>query len=95
MKTSLPPGPSTQELLQIQESQEKEQNENMGQTLKKLLNLLKQALEQIPELQGIVEDWWEQPGQAALSEELRQGLSLSQWQRRWAQAQVVLQQPYK
>ncbi|XP_032749813.1 HAUS augmin-like complex subunit 5 [Rattus rattus] len=95
VKTSLPPGPSTQELLQIQESQEKEQNENMGQTLKKLLNLLKQALEQIPELQGIVEDWWEQPGQAALSEELRQGLSLSQWQRRWAQAQVALQQPYK
>lgn len=38
---------------------------------------------------------WEQPGQAALSEELRQGLSLSQWQRRWAQAQVALQQPYK
>lgn len=95
VKTSLPPGPSTQELLKIQESQEKEQNENMGQTLKKLSNLLKQALEQIPELQGIVEDWWEQPGQAALSEELRQGLSLSQWQLRWAQAQVALPQPYK
>ncbi|GAB1291895.1 HAUS augmin-like complex subunit 5 [Apodemus speciosus] len=79
----------------LQTSQEKEQNENMGQTLKKLSNLLKQALEQIPELQGIVEDWWEQPGQAALSEELRQGLSLRQWQLRWLQAQVALQQQYK
>lgn len=29
----------------------------MGQTMKKLMNLLKQALEEIPELQGIVEDW--------------------------------------
>lgn len=57
MKTSLPPGPSTQELLQMQVSQEKEQNENVGQTLEKLSNLLKQALEQIPELQGIVQDW--------------------------------------
>lgn len=40
----------------MQVSQEKEQNENVGQTLKKLSNLLKQALEQIPELQGIVQD---------------------------------------
>ncbi|XP_021067935.1 HAUS augmin-like complex subunit 5 [Mus pahari] len=79
VKTSLPLGPSTQELLQIQVSQEKEQNENVGQTLRKLSNLLKQALEQIPELQGIVEDWWEQPSQAALSKELCQGLSLPQW----------------
>ncbi|XP_031241971.1 HAUS augmin-like complex subunit 5 isoform X2 [Mastomys coucha] len=95
VKTGLPPGPSTQELLQIQVSQEKEQNENIGQTLKKLLNLLKQALEQIPELQAIAEDWWEQPGQAALSEDLHHGLSLPQWQLRWVQAQVALQQPYK
>lgn len=51
----LPPSLYPPELLQM--SQEKEQNENMGQTLKKLLNLLKQALEQIPEFQGIVEDW--------------------------------------
>ncbi|XP_052022212.1 HAUS augmin-like complex subunit 5 isoform X2 [Apodemus sylvaticus] len=95
VKTSVPPGPSTQELLQIQVSQEKEQNESMGQTLKKLSNLLKQALEQIPELQGVIEDWWEQPGQAALSEELHQGLSLPQWQLRWLQAQVALQQRCK
>lgn len=38
---------------------------------------------------------WEQPGQAVLSEELRQGLSLPQWQLRWVQAQVALQQPHK
>lgn len=38
-------------------SQEKEQNENMGQIMKKLVNLLKQALEEIPEFQGMVEDW--------------------------------------
>lgn len=82
VKTSLPPGPSTQELLQMQVSQEKEQNENVGQTLKKLSNLLKQALEQIPELQGIVQDWWEQPSQAALPEEICQGLSLPQCQLR-------------
>ncbi|XP_028643510.1 HAUS augmin-like complex subunit 5 isoform X2 [Grammomys surdaster] len=96
VKTSLPPGPSTQELLQIQGSQEKEQNENLGQTMKKLMNLLKQTLEiEIPEFQGIVEDWWKQPGQAVLSEELRQGLSLPQWQLRWVQAQGALQQPHK
>ncbi|XP_064345326.1 HAUS augmin-like complex subunit 5 isoform X1 [Camelus dromedarius] len=92
MKTSLPPGPSTQELLQIRASQEKEQKENLGQTLKRLENLLKQALERIPELQGVVGDWWEQPGQAALSGELCQGLSLSQWRLRWVQAQGALQQ---
>ncbi|ELV09369.1 HAUS augmin-like complex subunit 5 [Tupaia chinensis] len=92
MKTSLPPGPSTQELLQIQASQEKEQKESLGQALTRLENLLKQALERIPELQGVVGDWWEQPGQAALSGEFRQGLSLSQWQLRWVQAQGALQQ---
>uniref|UniRef100_A0A452S400 HAUS augmin like complex subunit 5 n=1 Tax=Ursus americanus TaxID=9643 RepID=A0A452S400_URSAM len=92
MKTSLPPGPSTQELLQIWASQEKEQKDNLGQTLKQLENLLKQALERIPKLQGVVEDWWEQPGQAALSEEFCQGLSLPQWRLRWVQAQGALQQ---
>lgn len=34
---------------------------------------------------------WEQPGQAALSEELCQGLSLPQWRLRWVQAQGALQ----
>ncbi|XP_070628138.1 HAUS augmin-like complex subunit 5 [Bos indicus] len=92
MKTNLPPGPSTQELLQIQESQEKEQKESLGHALKRLENLLKQALKRVPELQGVVGDWWEQPGQAALSRELCQGLSLSQWQLRWVQAQGALQQ---
>ncbi|XP_012932960.1 HAUS augmin-like complex subunit 5 isoform X3 [Heterocephalus glaber] len=92
MKTSLPQGPSTQELLQIQASQEKEQKESLGQALKRLENMLKQALERIPELQEVVGDWWEQPGQAALSEELCQGLSLSQWRLRWVQAQGALQQ---
>lgn len=53
----LPPHLYPPELLQNQVSQEKKQNENVGQTLKKLSNLLKQALEQIPELQGIVQDW--------------------------------------
>uniref|UniRef100_A0A8C5KWR2 HAUS augmin-like complex, subunit 5 n=1 Tax=Jaculus jaculus TaxID=51337 RepID=A0A8C5KWR2_JACJA len=73
---------STQELLQIQASQKKEQKENVGQTLKRMENFLKQALERIPELQGAVGDWWEQPGQAALSGELCLGLSLPQWQLR-------------
>lgn len=95
MKTSLPLEPSTQELLQLLASQEKEQEEDMGQALKKLMNLMKEALKHIPELQAIVEDWWEQPGQATVSEELRQGLSLPQWQLRWAQATRALQQPYK
>ncbi|XP_033621617.1 HAUS augmin-like complex subunit 5 [Fukomys damarensis] len=92
MKTSLPPGPSTQELLQIQASQEKEQKESLGQALKRMENMLKQALERIPELQGVVGDWWEQPGQTALSQELCQGLSLPQWRLRWVQAQGALQQ---
>ncbi|XP_054445003.1 HAUS augmin-like complex subunit 5 isoform X2 [Pteronotus mesoamericanus] len=92
MKTSLPPGPSTQELLQIRASQEKEQKENLGQALKQLQDLLKQALERIPELQRVVGDWWDQPGQVALSGELCQGLSLPQWQLRWVQAQGTLQQ---
>lgn len=38
---------------------------------------------------------WEQPGQATLAGELCQGLTLPQWQLRWAQAQGALQQPYK
>ncbi|XP_058386828.1 HAUS augmin-like complex subunit 5 isoform X1 [Diceros bicornis minor] len=92
MKTSLPLGPSTQELLQIRASQEKEQKEDLGQALKRLENLLQQALERIPKLQGVVGDWWEQPGQAALSGELCQGLSLPQWQLRWVQAQGSLRQ---
>ncbi|XP_053771597.1 HAUS augmin-like complex subunit 5 isoform X2 [Desmodus rotundus] len=91
MKTSLPPGPSTQELLQIHASQEKEQKENLEQALKQLENLLKQALERIPKLQRVVGDWWDQPGQVALSEELCQGLSLPQWQLRWVQARSALQ----
>ncbi|XP_039105682.1 HAUS augmin-like complex subunit 5 isoform X2 [Hyaena hyaena] len=92
MKTSLPPGPPTQELLQTRAAREKEQKENLGQALKQLENLLTQALERIPRLQGVVGDWWEQPGQAALSGELCQGLSLPQWRLRWVQAQGALQQ---
>ncbi|XP_036296301.1 HAUS augmin-like complex subunit 5 isoform X2 [Pipistrellus kuhlii] len=92
MKNSLLPGPSTQELLQIHASQEKEQKENLGQALKQLENLLEQTLERIPKLQGIVEDWWDQPGQVTLSGELCQGLTLPQWRLRWAQAQGILQQ---
>lgn len=92
LKASLPLGPSTQELLQIQASQEKELKEDVGQALKRLENLLKQALERIPELQRTVGDWWEQPGQAAMSGELCHGLSLPQWQLRWVQAQGALQQ---
>lgn len=95
VKTSLPLGPSTKELLQIQASQEKEQKEDVGQTLKKLEDLMEWALEKIPELQRIVGDWWEQPGQTTLAGELRQGLTLPQWQLRWAQAQGALQQTYK
>ncbi|XP_036130537.1 HAUS augmin-like complex subunit 5 isoform X1 [Molossus molossus] len=91
MKTSLPPGPSTQKLLQTCESQEKEQKESLGQALKQLENLLEQALERIPKLQGVVGDWWDQPGQVALSGELCQGLSLPQWRLRWVQAQGTLQ----
>ncbi|XP_076988218.1 HAUS augmin-like complex subunit 5 isoform X2 [Tamandua tetradactyla] len=94
MKTGLPPGPSTQELLQIQASQEREQRESLKKALKQLENMLKQALERIPQLQGAVGDWWEQPGQATLSEELCQGLSLPQWRLRWVQAQGALQQLY-
>ncbi|XP_004601065.2 HAUS augmin-like complex subunit 5 [Sorex araneus] len=91
LKASLPSGPSTQELLQTRASQEEQQKQSVGQALKRLQTLLEQALQRIPELQGAVTDWWEQPGQAALSGELRQGLSLSQWQLRWAQAQGALQ----
>ncbi|XP_004595193.2 HAUS augmin-like complex subunit 5 [Ochotona princeps] len=92
VKTNLPPGPSPQELLQILAVQEKEQKENPGRALRRLENLLKQALERIPELQVAVTDWWEQPGQGALTEELCQGLSLCQWRLRWVQAQGALQQ---
>ncbi|XP_048185640.1 HAUS augmin-like complex subunit 5 [Perognathus longimembris pacificus] len=91
LKTHLQPGSPTQELLQVQASQEKEQREREGQVLKRLENLLTQALKRVPEMQGTVGDWWEQPGQVALSEELCQGLSLSQWQLRWVQAQGALQ----
>nr|XP_048294047.1 HAUS augmin-like complex subunit 5 isoform X3 [Myodes glareolus] len=95
VKTSLPLGPSAKELLQTQASQEKEQKEDVGQTLKKLEDLMDWALEKIPELQRIIGDWWEQPGQTTLAGELCQGLTLPQWQLRWAQAQGALKQPYK
>ncbi|XP_006899737.1 PREDICTED: HAUS augmin-like complex subunit 5 [Elephantulus edwardii] len=91
MKTALPSGPSTQELLQIHTSQEKEQKKNLGNVLNWLDNLLKQALDRIPQLEGAVGDWWEQPGQAAVSGEHCQGLSLPQWRLRWVQAQEALQ----
>ncbi|XP_045148970.1 HAUS augmin-like complex subunit 5, partial [Echinops telfairi] len=89
LKTGLPPGSSAPELLQMQASQEKEQD-GVDQALWLLENLLKQALERIPELQGAVRDWWEQPGQDALSGEHCQGLTLSQWRLRWVQAQEAL-----
>lgn len=48
---------SLPELLQILAAQEKEQKENPGRALRRLENLLKQALERIPELQVAVTDW--------------------------------------
>jgi HAUS augmin-like complex subunit 5 len=55
--SKLPPDFSPPELLQMQASQEKDQKENLGQALKRLETLLKQALERTPELQGVVGDW--------------------------------------
>ncbi|XP_072472385.1 HAUS augmin-like complex subunit 5 isoform X2 [Notamacropus eugenii] len=89
LQQDLPPGPSTQELLQIQESEEKKQQEHLGPILHRLEELMEQGLDHIPQLLKAVGDWWDQPGQNALPEELQDqdGLSLQQWKLRWARAQ--------
>ncbi|XP_044527125.1 HAUS augmin-like complex subunit 5 [Gracilinanus agilis] len=89
LQKDLPLGPSTQELLQIQKSEEKKQQEHLGPTLHRLEELLEQGLNHIPQLLKAVGDWWDQPGQNALPEELQDqdGLSLQQWKLRWARAQ--------
>uniref|UniRef100_A0A7N4V2P9 HAUS augmin like complex subunit 5 n=1 Tax=Sarcophilus harrisii TaxID=9305 RepID=A0A7N4V2P9_SARHA len=89
LQKNLPPGPSTQELLQIQESEEKKQQEHLGPILHRLEELMERGLERIPQLLKAVGDWWDQPGQDALPGELQDqdGLSLQQWKLRWARAQ--------
>lgn len=89
LQQDLPPGPSTQELLQIQESEEKKQQEHLGPILHRLEELMERGLDHIPQLLKAVGDWWDQPGQNALPEELQDqdGLSLQQWKLRWARAQ--------
>ncbi|XP_036602322.1 HAUS augmin-like complex subunit 5 isoform X1 [Trichosurus vulpecula] len=89
LQRDLPPGPSTQELLQIQESEEKKQQEHLGPILHRLEELMEQGLDRIPQLLKAVGDWWDQPGQNALPGELQDqdGLSLQQWKLRWARAQ--------
>ncbi|XP_074074976.1 LOW QUALITY PROTEIN: HAUS augmin-like complex subunit 5 [Macrotis lagotis] len=89
LQRDLPPGPSTQELLQIQESKEKQQQEHLGPILHRLEELMERGLDRIPQLLKAVGDWWDQPGQNALPGELQdqEGLSLQQWKLRWARAQ--------
>ncbi len=89
LQGDLPLGPSTQELLQIQKSEEKKQREHLGPILHRLEELMDQGLNRIPQLLQAVGDWWDQPGQNALPEELQdqEGLSLQQWKLRWARAQ--------
>uniref|UniRef100_A0A5F8HAD6 HAUS augmin like complex subunit 5 n=1 Tax=Monodelphis domestica TaxID=13616 RepID=A0A5F8HAD6_MONDO len=89
LQGDLPLGPSTQELLQIQKSEEKKQREHLGPILHRLEKLMDQGLNRIPQILQAVGDWWDQPGQNALPEELQdqEGLSLQQWKLRWARAQ--------
>ncbi|XP_020832888.1 HAUS augmin-like complex subunit 5 isoform X2 [Phascolarctos cinereus] len=89
LQRDLPPGPSPQELLQIQESEEKKQQQHLGPLLHRLEELMERGLDRIPQLLKAVGDWWDQPGQNALPGELQDqdGLSLQQWKLRWARAQ--------
>ncbi|XP_026541073.1 HAUS augmin-like complex subunit 5 [Notechis scutatus] len=45
-----------------------------------------------PEIQAIIDDWWEQPGQFVLPHKRRHGFTLQQWLERWNLAAKNLQQ---
>ncbi|XP_013919005.1 PREDICTED: HAUS augmin-like complex subunit 5 [Thamnophis sirtalis] len=45
-----------------------------------------------PEIQAVIDTWWEQPGQFVLPHERRYGFTLQQWLERWTLAAKNLQQ---
>ncbi|XP_034279583.1 HAUS augmin-like complex subunit 5 [Pantherophis guttatus] len=49
-------------------------------------------LKRRPEIQAVIDTWWEQPGQLVLPHELRYGFTLQQWLERWTLAAKNLQQ---
>ncbi|XP_075764438.1 HAUS augmin-like complex subunit 5 [Pelodiscus sinensis] len=86
------PGTDAQALVQAVRAHNREQAGALGPRIRLVTEQCERRIERWPTVQAAIDAWWEQPGQFALPEERRRGLTLQQWLERWTLALRTLQQ---
>nr|XP_056703420.1 HAUS augmin-like complex subunit 5 [Euleptes europaea] len=86
------PEPNVQALLQEVEAHDGEQARALLPRLLRVTDQCKYRIERWPEVQAMVDAWWEQPGQFVLPGERRFGRTLQQWLEHWTLAAKAVQQ---
>ncbi|XP_048355936.1 HAUS augmin-like complex subunit 5 [Sphaerodactylus townsendi] len=84
--------PSVQALLQELQAHDQEQARKLLPRVLRMTDQCKSCIENWPEMQAMVDAWWEQPGQFVLPGEQRFGCTLQQWLERWTLAAKMVQQ---
>ncbi|KAL8220146.1 UNVERIFIED_CONTAM: hypothetical protein K2H54_039590 [Gekko kuhli] len=86
------PEPDVQALLQEVRAHDQEQACELLPRILRVTEQCKCCIEHWPEVQAVVDAWWEQPGQFTLPGERRFGCTLQQWLERWTLAAKTVQQ---
>ncbi|XP_030068196.1 HAUS augmin-like complex subunit 5 isoform X2 [Microcaecilia unicolor] len=92
MKKKQSQAPDVQTLIKMVRDHDVDQVALLVPKIQHLIQQCVQSINKTKDIQQAVTDWWDQPGQFALSWETRHGLSLCQWLERWTLALRTLQQ---
>ncbi|XP_060114263.1 HAUS augmin-like complex subunit 5 [Heteronotia binoei] len=85
------PEPDVQALLKEVQAHDQEQARELLPRILRVTEQCKRRIECWPEVQAVVDAWWEQPGQFTLPGERRFGRTLQQWLERWTLAAKAVQ----
>ncbi|XP_015273581.1 PREDICTED: HAUS augmin-like complex subunit 5 [Gekko japonicus] len=89
------PEPDVQALLQEVWAHNQEQARELLPRILRVTEQCKCRIEHWPEVQAVVDAWWEQPGQFTLPGERRFSCTLQQWLERWTLAAKTVQQKHQ
>ncbi|XP_062996327.1 HAUS augmin-like complex subunit 5 isoform X3 [Elgaria multicarinata webbii] len=86
------PEPNVQALVREVQAHDQQQAEELLPRIQRVTEQCRSRIVHWPEVQAIVDAWWEQPGQFVLPGERRHGFTLQQWLERWTLAAKTQQQ---
>ncbi|XP_063168091.1 HAUS augmin-like complex subunit 5 [Candoia aspera] len=86
------PEPDVPALVGKVQSHDQKQAFELLPRIQRMIDQCQRRIERWPEIQAVVDAWWEQPGQFVLPNERRHGFTLQQWLERWTLAAKILQQ---